>query len=176
MAHSLSMEVTHVASYLENFKRFCLTMTEKSSKVFQDITNMNPNEEDYNDKVRKAIKKYDEVVGKYYQHEKDEFELFIKDITDIRKHKNDENVIYSIRSYASMERELKEIKKKKIKKLKETIEDSRLYAKADGDYVIALAYANILNYLENTYDKIDQVIGKLNKITNLKEKDDDEDK
>lgn len=172
MKHSLSMEVTHVSSYLGRFKKFALMCLDTSSTVFEKITNMNPEMEEYNDKVRKVIKDYDEDLNKDYEHEKDEFKLFITDITDIAKHRTDEYVIYSIRTFASTERELKEIKKKKLKKLINTVDDSRMYAKADGDYVITIAYANILNHLSQIDSKIEQVITRLNKITKLKEEDD----
>ena len=54
----------------------------------------------------------------------------------------------------------------------ETIEDSRMYAKADNDYVLTLAYANILNNIKKNDDRLEQTITKLNKITKLKEDDD----
>ena len=172
MAHSLSMEVTHVASYLDKFKRFCLKMNEKSAKAFEEITNLDPEAEHYNDKIRKVVKDFDKEFEEDWEHQNDEFKLFIEDISDVAKHSSDEYVIYSLKSYAAIERELKDIRQKKFKKLMETIEDSRMYAKADNDYVLALAYANILNNIKKNDDRLEQTITKLNKITKLKEDDD----
>ena len=173
--HSLSMEVTHVASYLEKFKKESLKMIEQSSKIFQEITNLDPEDENYVDTIRKKIKDYNKDFQKDWDYQKEEFDLFVEDITDISKNKNDEYVIYSLRSYAAIEKELKDIRKKKIKKMIDNIEDAEKYASGDDDYVIAVAYKNILATIKKCDERMETTIKKLNKITNLKERDDDED-
>ena len=65
---SLSMEVTHVASYLEKFKREILEMIEKSSKVFQEITDTDTSDKNYVDSVRKKIKDYDKEFQKDFKY------------------------------------------------------------------------------------------------------------
>ena len=170
---SLSMEVTHVASYLEKFKREILEMIEKSSKVFQEITDTDTSDKNYVDSVRKKIKDYDKEFQKDFEYQDEEFKLFIQDLEDIAKHKNDEYVIYSLRTYAAIERELKDINKKKLKKLIDNIEDSEKYADGDNDFVIVIAYKNMLSNIEKYKKRLDTTIDKLNKITKLKEDDEE---
>lgn len=174
MAHSLSMEITHAISYITSLEHSLNQALHLLEDAFEYARDLDEDDSNYNDKLRKKIKDLNEDLDRDHDLDYKERDLFLSDLEDIEKNKDDERVIYSLRNFVHKEEDLKDFKKKKMERFLDRVRSEKRVTKRSEEMVLYVAYSRIETLTETLLNFLDSVIKKVNKLTKLKNEEDDD--
>lgn len=174
MAHSLSMEITHAISYITSLEHSLNQALHLLEDAFEYARDLDEDDSNYNDKLRKKIKDLNEDLDQDHDLDYKERDLFLSDLEDIEKNKDDERVIYSLRNFVHKEEDLKDFKKKKMERFLDRVRSEKRVTKRSEEMVLYVAYSRIETLTETLLNFLDSVIKKVNKLTKLKNEEDDD--
>lgn len=174
---SLSNALTHSVSYINTFKNNNEKHINDIKKIYDDIIDMDTSDEDYIGTLREKIDKFKDDYDKEIKRYNELLEVFIEDLEFLAKNRNDELVIYSMDTFAKNEHELsKSIKdKSELVRFQLKLEASISEAKHDNEFLLSIALNQIKIRYDDILANIKKVASSLNKITQMKDKEDDKD-
>lgn len=164
---SLAMQLTFVNSYIPKYKTLAKKNVDDLEGWFDDIDNLDEEDDDYFQNLRIKIKEIKKKFDKSIEEQEFNYKLLIEDLDDIHKQKHHEQVIYSMDTFAKFEKEFRELLKQPSK-LVDKLETAERESKLDKKFSLSLSLSVLKSRCIDEKNRIKKVIDLLNNITGMK--------
>lgn len=170
---SAGASVTHSISYLNELHTEYLKLIDNFNDIIKKIEDVDDSEVDkeYSGKLREIYNDFFDKLDKKLKKLLFDYKILKEEFPVIKKNKNEEVVIYSLRRYLDIEKKYKKLVKK-YNELDDDIVHKALEKRFDENYAINVAYNKILAKVLIIENSSEAILNALNDILGI-DKDDD---
>lgn len=169
---NLQNELTHSILFLSNITKDINTVYNQSKSIVDILNDIDLKNSGSSNEMRTKSTKTREDLDELIELINDDYSLFQKDISNIKKNKNDEIVIYSLRRYKEYYHKIKN-EHKKIKKLYKKIEIDKDRCQIEKDYIRFIAINKSTVPLYRVIQILDGILYGLSVLLDIEEKEEE---
>lgn len=165
MSNNLPSKINHSLMWLNNNIKDIKEISNLTNQYLIKLTNISITKDGYSGKIKSDSSKYRKKLNEKMECILIDYNIYIKDIDEIVKYKNIDDVIYSYSKFLKLLFEYKKLKKE-TKKIYDKCEIEKDKAQREENYVLCIGISKIYSDIYRCDYICGNIIKKLNILLN----------